>query len=64
VSDEKNYLSCSINVKSEIVVPVFKDDILVAEIDIDSHTKEAFTELDKIFLEELATIISPFIEVS
>ncbi|MBP7030215.1 MAG: GAF domain-containing protein [Spirochaetes bacterium] len=64
VSDEKNYLSCSINVKSEIVVPVFKEDTLVAEIDIDSHTKEAFTELDKKFLEELATIVAPFIELS
>lgn len=64
VSDEKNYLSCSINVKSEIVVPVFKEDTLVAEIDIDSHTKEAFTELDKKFLEELATIVVPFIELS
>ncbi|MEO0136085.1 MAG: GAF domain-containing protein [candidate division WOR-3 bacterium] len=54
VSKETNYLSCSVKVKSEIVVPVFKDDQVIAEIDIDSHTLAPFTEEDKTFLEDLA----------
>lgn len=47
---EDNYLSCSIDVQSEIVVPVLKNDAFVAEIDIDSHYTSPFTESDKDFL--------------
>ncbi len=57
VSKETNYLSCSMNVKSEIVVPVFKEGIVVAEIDIDSHQISPFTNEDKEFLEQVAEII-------
>lgn len=38
-----NYLACSIHVKSEIVVPIMKDGTFYGELDIDSHTKDAFT---------------------
>lgn len=57
VSKESNYLACSPTVKSEIVVPVFKDDVVVAEIDIDSHILAPFTEEDREFLEKIAEII-------
>ncbi|MEO0127351.1 MAG: GAF domain-containing protein [candidate division WOR-3 bacterium] len=57
VSKETNYLSCSVKVKSEIVVPVFKGDKVVAEIDIDSHRISPFTKEDQEFLEQLAKII-------
>jgi GAF domain-containing protein len=57
VSKETNYLSCSVKVKSEIVVPVFKEDKVVAEIDIDSHKIAPFTKEDQTFLEHLAEII-------
>ncbi len=60
VSKETNYLSCSVKVKSEIVVPVFKGDKVVAEIDIDSHTISPFTEEDRIFLEQVAGIVKEF----
>ena len=43
VSRADNYLACSIHVKSEIVVPIMKDGIFFGELDIDSHTKDAFT---------------------
>lgn len=43
VSLEENYLSCSINVHSEIVAPIMKDGKFVGQIDIDSHTKNAIT---------------------
>jgi L-methionine (R)-S-oxide reductase len=58
VSKEDNYLSCSINVKSEIVVPVFRDGKVVGQIDIDSHQLEPFTDEDKEFLEKLAKLVS------
>ncbi|MEO0095090.1 MAG: GAF domain-containing protein [candidate division WOR-3 bacterium] len=57
VSKETNYLSCSVRVKSEIVVPVFKGDKVVAEIDIDSHRISPFTKEDQEFLEQVADTI-------
>jgi len=58
VSTESNYLSCSPNVKSEIVIPVFKGEEVVGELDIDSHVSEPFTEEDKEFLENVCGLVS------
>lgn len=55
---EENYLSCSPKVKSEIVVPVYKDSKFVAEMDIDSYTESAFNNKDKNFLENLTEMLS------
>ena len=43
VSKAGNYLACSLDVKSEIVVPIMKGDEFVGELDIDSHTLNAIT---------------------
>lgn len=43
VSQSDNYLACSANVKSEIVVPIMKNGEFVGELDIDSHKKDAIT---------------------
>lgn len=53
VCAESNYLACSTAVKSEIVVPVFKEGELAAVIDIDSHRPAPFTPEDSGFLEQL-----------
>jgi GAF domain-containing protein len=58
VSKESNYLSCSPSVTSEIVVPIFKNNNIIGEIDIDSHTVAPFTERDRKFLEKIAGILS------
>ena len=58
VSKETNYLSCSPNVKSEIVVPIQRGKVLIGELDIDSHTPSAFTDEDKKFLENACNLIS------
>jgi L-methionine (R)-S-oxide reductase len=50
VSQERNYISCSVDVQSEIVVPILKNDEFVAEIDIDSHATAPFTSDDQDFL--------------
>lgn len=51
VTKEANYLSCSAKVKSEIVVPIFKDGRVAGELDIDSHTASVFTAEDRRLLE-------------
>lgn len=47
VSEADNYLACSVDVKSELVVPIMKDGSFVGELDIDSHTKNAITDAHK-----------------
>jgi GAF domain-containing protein len=58
VSKESNYLSCNINVKSEIVIPIFKNKENIGQIDIDSNVLSPFTKKDEIFLEKLCIEIS------
>ena len=53
VEEEKNYIACSIYVKSEIVVPIIKNQIVVGQIDIDSHTPAAFKQDDQQLLEKI-----------
>ncbi|MGH1362603.1 MAG: GAF domain-containing protein [Calditrichia bacterium] len=58
VSKEDNYLACGLSVKSEIVVPVFKDGQVVAELDIDSSVLEPFSEEDRVAMEKIAKLAS------
>ena len=51
VQSQDNYISCGWKVKSEIVIPVFKDDENIGQIDIDSHTVNPFSEQDELLLE-------------
>jgi len=58
VSLHKNYISCNINVKSEIVVPIFYKESNIGQIDIDSFTFDAFKEEDMLFLEKISKMVS------
>lgn len=51
VAAQDNYIACSFTVKSEIVVPLFVNNINIGQIDIDSHVLDPFTEEDETFLE-------------
>ncbi len=51
VQAQDNYIACSLSVKSEIVIPLFKDGKNVGQIDIDSNAPDPFTEKDERFLE-------------
>lgn len=51
VQAQDNYIACSIDVKSEIVVPLFVDGENIGQIDIDSNTPDPFTREDENFLE-------------
>jgi L-methionine (R)-S-oxide reductase len=59
VNADSRYLACFASTRSEIVVPIAYQGRVVGEIDIDSDEPAAFTEDDRIFLERVATLISP-----
>ncbi len=61
VTKESNYLSCSLHVKSEIVLPIYRDGLLRGELDIDSHTATAFDKSDEAFLQQVCDIVSGII---
>lgn len=57
VNADPRYLACSIETKSEIVVPIMDGDEVLGEIDIDSDRKAAFTAADRELLEQVAAMI-------
>jgi GAF domain-containing protein len=61
VKKDNRYLSCFVNTKSEIVVPIKKNNIVIGEIDIDSDKKDAFNNKDNEFLEKIADMLSKHI---
>lgn len=62
VNSDPRYLACSIETKSEIVVPVYAHGKVVGELDIDSHFKAAFTLEDRELCEICAKVVGKFIE--
>lgn len=58
VTAQDNYISCNIDVKSEIVVPIIVNGINIGQIDIDSNTASAFTSEDRALLEWLTDEIA------
>jgi GAF domain-containing protein len=56
VTRETNYLSCSPDVRSEIVIPMMKDGEVIGELDIDSHALAPFTDEDRAFLEQVCVL--------
>jgi len=51
VTEQDNYISCGFDVKSEIVIPIFKNGENIGQIDIDSHHVSPFSEKDEELLE-------------
>lgn len=60
VTQVENYISCGLDVQSEIVVPILKNGKFVAELDIDSHSPAPFTEEDSIFLNKLCNLLPDY----
>ena len=50
---DERYLSCFLSTRSEIVVPIIYDHLVVAEIDIDSDMPAAFGDADRELLERV-----------
>ena len=66
VNADPRYLSCSVKTRSEIVVPIYiggrgAGGRAVGEIDVDSHALAAFSEVDRLFLEEVAGIVGEYV---
>ena len=62
VSADPRYLACSLETKSEIVVPVFVEKKVVGELDIDSHFLAAFSPEDRALCEHAAAILGRWLE--
>ena len=62
VSKDNRYLACSIETKSEIVVPIFARGKVIGELDIDSHFLAAFTTEDRELVEYCARLVGQRLE--
>ena len=47
------------DVQSEIVVPIMKGEEFVAQIDIDSNTRDSITKDQRDLLEQIAKLLEP-----
>ncbi|MGC1449009.1 MAG: GAF domain-containing protein [Candidatus Sulfotelmatobacter sp.] len=64
VSKDPRYLACSLETKSEIVVPVFVHGKVVGELDIDSHFPAAFTPEHQDLVQHCARLVGKKLEAS
>lgn len=60
VEEFPGHIACSSLSRSEIVVPLFSDGVVIGEIDIDSTELSTFDDVDRENLEKAAEIIAPF----
>ncbi|HET6178142.1 MAG TPA: GAF domain-containing protein [Candidatus Sulfotelmatobacter sp.] len=64
VRKDPRYLACSLETKSEIVVPVFAHGAVVGELDIDSHFPAAFTPDHQDLVQYCAKLVGKKLETS
>ncbi|UCE12184.1 MAG: GAF domain-containing protein [Candidatus Heimdallarchaeota archaeon] len=57
VTLEDNYLACSLETRSEIVVLIEDGAQIIGQIDVDSDTIAAFDEIDRKYLRQIAELI-------
>jgi GAF domain-containing protein len=62
VSKDPRYLACSLETKSEIVVPVFVGKQVSGELDIDSHFAAAFGPEDQNLVQYCAEVVGSKLE--
>jgi GAF domain-containing protein len=62
VKKDPRYLACSLETKSEIVVPIFVSGKVAGELDIDSHFLAAFGEEDRELVEYCAQLVGKRLE--
>ena len=64
VSKDPRYLACSLETKSEIVVPIFAHGKIAGELDIDSHFPAAFGLEDQDLVQHCAALVGKKLEDS
>ena len=52
-----DHIACSSTTNSEVVVPVFHEDSVIAVLDVDSDVLDAFSQKDVFFLESVASLV-------
>lgn len=57
VTKFSGHIACSSFSKSEIVVPVFKNKIVIGVLDVDSDQLNCFDEIDQQYLEKIVSLI-------
>ena len=62
VSKDSRYLACSLETKSEIVVPIFVKKQVAGELDIDSHFAAAFGADDQTLVQYCAEVVGKKLE--
>ena len=62
VAGDPRYLACSIETKSEIVVPIYVRGAVAGELDIDSHSPAAFGQQDRDLVEYCAALVGQHLE--
>jgi GAF domain-containing protein len=62
VNSDPRYLACSTETKSEIVVPVYWNQRVIGELDIDSHRRAAFSSDDRRLVERCAAVVGQYME--
>jgi GAF domain-containing protein len=62
VNADPRYLACSIETRSEIVVPVRVHGVVAGELDIDSHFLAAFGAEDRSLVEHCAALVGSYLE--
>jgi GAF domain-containing protein len=58
VNADPRYLACSVDTRSEIVVPILKGGEVLGEIDVDSDRPAAFARADQQLLEAVAALLA------
>ena len=51
------HIACDESSRSEIVVPLIRDDEVIAVLDVDSHDKAAFNSVDQVYLEQIVALV-------
>lgn len=64
VSKDPRYLACSLETKSEIVVPIFVNGKVVGELDIDSHFPAAFSSEHQELVQYCAMLVGRKLEAT
>ncbi|HLM80760.1 MAG TPA: GAF domain-containing protein [Terriglobales bacterium] len=62
VKKDPRYLACSLETKSEIVVPIFLHGKVAGELDVDSHFLAAFGDEDRELVEYCAQLVGKRLE--
>ena len=54
---DDRFIACSTTTRSELVVPVWRDEDVIAEIDVDSNMPSAFSKGDENLVQTIAELI-------